>query len=491
MTARRLAVFVLLLSVVSAACGARLSDEQRTAAIGAKAGGSGGGGTEAAAGSLTDTGAADTGDGSTGGDAGGASGGSSGSPSAGPSAATPSGGSGGSGSSGQSGAAAKCKAGSDTSDPGITNKQVTIAVASDITGPSPGLFKSTHEAVQSYANYVNSTGGVCGRSLKVLKLDTKTDSGGNRAAILDACNKAFALVGSMSAFDDGGAQAIDDCKIPDISAIPTSPERVGAEWAYPVFPNRQDLLAVGQSTYIKNNFGDPVIKKAAILWLNATVTRNNAQARQKAWESVGFDFVYEKEVQVLEANYTPYVQDMKDQGVEYVTMVADNNSISRLVKAAKQQGWSPKVWDWDSVAYDPGFLELAGDAAEGNYVFVNTKMLEESGANAEMALYSDWLAKSAPGSEADYFGIYAWSATAMFVETMVGLGPDPTRQALLDKLKATASWDGHTIHGAQKVGSKTPTTCFMYMQIKGGKFVRAYPEAANSLDCDLAGHAKV
>lgn len=484
MAFRKVAV-LLCLALVAAACGARLSPDQRAAGIRALAGAGEATGDVATGDVTTDVATgdlgADTGDAGTGAaTGGGATGG-----------GATSGGGTGSGGAASGAAATKCKPGTGTSDPGINTKQVTIAVASDITGPSPGLFKSTHEAVQAYANYINSTGGVCGRQLKPLKLDTKTESGGNRAAVLDACNKAFALVGSMSAFDDGGAQAVDDCKIPDITAIPTSPERVNAQWTYPVFPSRQDLLAVGTPTYIKNTFGDEVIKKAAILWLNATVTRNNANARRKAWESVGFEFVYPKEVQVLEANYTPFVQDMKDAGVQYVTMVADNNSISRLLKAAKQQGWSPKVWDWDSVAYDPGFVELAGDAAEGNYVFVSTKMLEEASGNPEMALYVDWLNKTAPGAEPDFFGLYAWSSATLFVDHMRALGPDPSRAALLEKLKGTSSWDGHGLHGAQQVGAKTSTTCLLYMQIKGGKFVRSYPQGANTLDCNLAGHAKV
>jgi len=396
-----------------------------------------------------------------------------------------------SGSRGGSGSTAeKCRPGEATSV-GVTPKEITIAVVSDITGPSPGLFKSTHQAVQAYASKVNSEGGICGRALKVLKLDARTESGGNRAAVLDACNQAFAMVGSMSAFDDGGAAEVDNCKIPDVTAIPTSPQRVNAQSTYPVFPNRQDLIPLGSPTYIKNTFGDEVVKKAAVLYLNATVTRGNALARRDAWETIGFDFVYEREVQVFEANYTPFVQDMKDQGVQYVTMVADTNSIARLLKAAKAQGFQPKVWDWDSVAYDPGFLELAGDAAEGSYVFVNTKMVEEASGNPEMALYAEWLSKSAPGAEPTYFGLYAWSAAALFVEEMRALGPSPTRQALLDKLKGATSWDGHGIHGVHNVGAKTPSTCFLYMRVQGGKFVRSYPQAANTLDCDLAGRAQL
>ena len=79
-------------------------------------------------------------------------------------------------------------------------------------------------------------------------------------------------------------------------------------------------------------------------------------ARKEAWESAGFRFVYESEVQVLEANYTRFVQEMRDRGVQYVTMVSDYQSIVRLQKSMKQQGYVPKIRSWDSVAYDAGYL---------------------------------------------------------------------------------------------------------------------------------------
>lgn len=500
----RFVAFWALIALVATACGARLSEDERVAAIQHEVGSGGGGGsggdsqqsgsTPGAGGGTT--GAADAG--ASSGSAVGSGGSAVAVPDAGgtsPDAATaaPSGGSqtgsGGDQSPGgnqnQATEEDTCTPGGD-SDVGISGSEIRVATIADVTGPSPGLFKSAHQAVQAYANFVNSNGGVCGRGLAVDALDAKTDSGGNRAAVLDACNKDFALVGSMSAFDDGGAQAIDDCGIPDITSIPTSPERISAEWAYPVFPNRQDMLGVGGPTFIAQKFPDAV-KKAGILWLNAAVTRSNAEARKNAWRSVGFDFIYEQEVQVLEANYTPFVLDMMDAGVEYVTMVADQNSIDRLLDAAGQQGFEP-VWDWDSVAYDPGFITLTEGTAEGSWVFINASMFEESGGNPEMASYLEWLERSFPGAEPDYFGQYAWSAAALFVEKVRELGPEPTRAALRDALKKVKSWDGNGMHGPHNVGDKIPTTCFMYMQIKNDQFVRQHPNGANTHDCDLAGH---
>ena len=102
---------------------------------------------------------------------------------------------------------------------------------------------------------------------------------------------------------------------------------------------------------------------------------------------------------MLEANYTRFVQEMRSRGVQYVTMVADFQNIVRLQKAMKQQGYIPKVRDWDSVAYDPDYLK-EGDAVEGSYIFLNNAMFEEATSNPEMKLYTEWLQRAVPGRDA-------------------------------------------------------------------------------------------
>jgi ABC-type branched-subunit amino acid transport system substrate-binding protein len=217
-----------------------------------------------------------------------------------------------------------------------------------------------------------------------------------------------------------------------------------------------------------------------VLFLNQAVTRSNALARKKAWESVGFRFIYEAEVQVLEANYTRFVQEMRDRGVQYVTMVSDYQSLVRLQKAMKQQGYTPKVRSWDSVAYDGGYLKES-TVVEGSQVFINTAMIEEAASNNEMQLYTQWLQRASPGAVPDYFGIHTWSAFRLFQKLAAEIGPDLTRAKLLAALKATKEWGANGMHAPHQTGAKTPSTCNVTLVAKGGKFQRLAP--ASGFDC--------
>lgn len=477
MGTRRAATF-LVVALLSGACGARLTQEQRLAAVsqGGIRGTSGSGSLDEAGSELTsgvEGGTEASLAGGAGGSGGAASGGAG--PGGGLNAAAPAGGNGG------------------ATDVGVTATQITIANLSDISGPSPGLFKTAQQAMAALTAYANNEGGLYGRKLKLNLIDSKTDAGANNAGALDACANAFALVGSMSAFDDGGAQTIDKCGIPDLSAIPVNAARQLAKNTYGAFPNRPDMIAVGQANYIKEKNPD-ASKKAAIFWLNGAVTRSQAMRVVETWESVGFSFhdangnLRGYETQAVEPNYCPYVVSMRNQGVDYVTSVSDYQSIVRFLQAIRQcgGGWNPKVKDWNSVIYSPGFIKLAGQDAEDSLVYLNTALFEERANNPEMQLYLKWLNKVAPGAEPDYFGLYAWSAGRLFLKAAQAAGPKLTRAALFEQIRKIHDWTSNGLHAPQDVGSKVPTTCFLYAKVSGGKFTRLEP-AGGGFSCDRGG----
>jgi ABC-type branched-subunit amino acid transport system substrate-binding protein len=469
----KLTVLAILavLALVSTACGSRLTKQERENAIAALTRGGGGGG------SSTTTGGDTTTTGTTGTTGGSTSGGSS-------TTTTGGGGSSGGTSDGGGGVVSSpvgtCAKATKGGQTGLTATNIKIATLADISGVQPGLFQSAWDGAKAAAAYINSTGGICGRQVVPDLLDSKTDSGGNRAAMEQACANDFAVAGSMSAFDDGSAQPGQACGIPDMTAITTNRAKYNATDVFPAFPNSGPWIGTSSAKYIAKAY-PTAIKHAAILWLNQAVAVTNANARIKAWTSVGFNFVYKQEVQVLQASYTSFISDMKNRGVQYVTFVGDFQNIVRMQQSMKQQNWFPKVRDWDSVAYNPQYLQTDPQAVEGSFVFVNNAMIEEANTNPEMKLYLTWLQRAAPGSVPDYFGIYAWSAYRLFQKIATGIGPDITRAKVLAALKATSTWNDYGMHGPQQTGAKKPTVCNLYMQVKNDKFVRMWP--ASGFDC--------
>lgn len=379
------------------------------------------------------------------------------------------GGGGGSGGSAVSGVKAGSCAGFKNGD-GISSDTITLANVSDVSGPVPGLFTSAQQAAKAYAAYFNSTSSVCGRKLKVVNLDSQTNSVGDQQAATSACSSAFAMVGSMSAFDDGGAQTVAGCGIPDLRAITTTPQREASPVTFGTDSINPPQVTTVQYTYLKSTAGD-AYQHAGIIYLDAGAAIPNAIADKKTAEAVGYHFVYDQSVAVTTFNYASYAAQIANAGVKFLQYVGAYQYAIRLLQALQQQ--NVKVtFLMDSVAYDPAFIASGGSAVNGTYAFVNTALLEEASSNAEMQTYLKWLHQVAPSGVPSFFGIYAWGAMKLFTQLAVQLGGQLSRSTLLNAIKGVHDFNANHLFTDQDVGGKKTPPCQAMIQLENGKWVR-------------------
>jgi ABC-type branched-subunit amino acid transport system substrate-binding protein len=376
-------------------------------------------------------------------------------------------------------------------DIGVTPTEIRLGTVSDVSGVVPGLATSTFQAMQAVAAYINSQGGICGRTVAPDLFDDQTNGAGNKSATQDACGRDFALVGSFSAFDDAGAPVVDQMRCPDMSAFTTTAARGESNpYTFAIYPNRPDYFVIASANHLKHARPD-VVRNAAILYLNVGVAAANARARIKAYTDAGFQFVYQQAVAIVEPNYTPYVIAMRDHNppVKFFTMVADTQSIVRVLQAMDQQDWYPDVMQFDLQVYSPTFLQLAQGTAEGVQFWINHVIFEEASANPELQLYEEWLQRVTPGAVPDTFGLFAWSAGRLFQRLATSIGPNLTRAKLVSALKGVSAWDGHGLHPAENVAARLPSPCELFGVVKNGAFVRQYP--SGGFDCSDGGLVRV
>jgi ABC-type branched-subunit amino acid transport system substrate-binding protein len=434
------------LCLALSACGSALTPQQRADVLGAPGGGGQGSGSGGGTATVAPGAGGSDGSGGTGGGTGGSGG----------------------------GAPVQCQGTGGATDTGVTANKIKIANVSDVSGPVQGLFESAQQAVKAYVGYVNSTGGVCGRTLDLMALDSRTDSRGDQEGTAQACSQAFALIGSVSAYDQGGAATASGCGIPDLRAVTVTIQRQQVAVSYGVNSNKINYQSSAVADYFKGKYPDAA-SKAAFLYLNSEVTKQNETSFVKAFTSRGFTFVYEQAIDIADFNYAPYVVQMKDRGVRYVQWLGSNQHAVRLLQAMKQQGFKPDVFVMDPVAYDANFVKQAGDAAEGVTVFTNTALLEEAGNNGELQLYRSWLARVAPGAVPDYFGFYAWGAAKLFVELAAKIGPNLTRKSLLEAVSGVHDYIANGLFSPQDVGGRRTAKCWAFIRLQGGRWAREAP----------------
>jgi len=352
---------------------------------------------------------------------------------------------------------------------GITDTTITIANASDISGPVPGLMQAGQDAVRAYAAYFNATSDICGRKLEVLLLDSRTDAAADQLAYTKACDESFAAVGSMSAFDSGGAATAQACGLPDLRSASASLERSRCTTCFGAMSLKANEFENAVPDWIKANHPAGV-KKAAYVWINAGAVPANANYQADAMEQRGLKFLIRQGIDISEFNYAPYVQELKDAGIEYVQFLGSSAHAVRMAQAMQQQGYKPDLFMMSQPMYEQGYIEQAGAAAEDTHIFITHVPFEEASRSPEVSLYLAWLQQVNPSAKPTSYGLFAWSAARLFVEQATALGGKLSRPALIASLKQVKNWTANDAHGPQNVGAKRTGECWRFIKVDGGRW---------------------
>lgn len=341
---------------------------------------------------------------------------------------------------------------------GVTDSTITIANASDISGFVPGLFAEAQLAVKAYVKYFNTAQSICGRKLALLPLDSRLDAGGDKQAAATACAKAFAMVGSEAAFDNGGTSTVTRCGLPDLRTNTLSQERHDSPVTFATNALSVNMQPAAVADYFVKKYPEAV-KNAAFLYLNAGASSASATPEIKAWASRGFTWVYTQPVDPFETNYTTFVLNLKKKNVKYVQFIGDHASSARLAQAMAAQNYRPELFVLDPSGYDVNYLRQGGPGTNGTRIFINSALFEEADDNAELQRYVGWLEEVDSGANPTYFGMFAWAAARLFTETATKLGGKLDRASFIAALKQVNNWDGHGLFAPQNIGSKQTNGC--------------------------------
>ena len=429
--------------------------------------------------------AAGSGSGSTGGSG---SAGGSGSGSSGGSGSGGSGSGGGGGVAGTGSASAGLAVGSCAgfkNGPGITNTTITIGNASDISGPVPGLFTAAQQGVKAYVAYFNATSNICGRKLQLVTQDSQTSGSGDQVGYQNLCQSSFAAVGSMSAFDSGGAQTAQGCGLPDIRTAITTNERAACSTCYAAQGSNAAFYENAPFTYFFNKY--PGIKAhVAVVYLNAGGAAENAATQKAVAQKLGATNVDMEQIGVSDLSYDSYVQSMKSKGIQYVIFTGPYQDTVKLQQSFKTNGFAPKAFVQDPTIYDPAYVQQANSAGVGNgtYVYSNFLPFSLASTNREMSTYLAWLQQVAPGANPTFYGVFAWSAAALFVRQALALGGRLNRASLVAAIRGVNNWTDNGMTAPQNVGGKINGSCWRIIQLVNGRWNNTAP-----YQCDGVTHS--
>ena len=372
-------------------------------------------------------------------------------------------------------------------DVGVTADEIRIGNVSTLSGPVPGLFRGAVIGTQAVVAYQNSLGGIHGRRIVLEVRDDQLDAGQNRAVTKDLLDKVFAFAGSFQVYDDASADDVGKSGIPDVTPALSGARRRLAN-NFNIAPAEEGGTQLGPFNYYKSKFPEE-IKAVGTLWGDVPISKASQLANEAAGTSVGFNFIYSRGYQPTETDFTADVVRMRQQGVRIVYLAgSEPKTLARIANAMRQQSFNVPIITMN-IGYDPSLNALAGEALEGMYTTMAWSMfVGEDAANvAEVRLMNQWLQKVKPGYAPDLYALFGWASGRLLFKAMDQVGPHLTRTAVNDALRNSGTFDANQLLAPADPGKKVPPTCIVVTILRRGRFERI-DTPPTGFRCDLGGY---
>lgn len=374
------------------------------------------------------------------------------------------------------------------SAPGVTATTITVGQVDTLSGPVPGLFLGAKDGTLAYLDYVNSHGGVDGRKL-VLQADDDQFSASQYAIdTAQLVKTSFALVGGFSLFDNAGTPAVVAAKIPDVTPTLTA-SRATNPYNYASDPLVVGGAITGPYQWIKKHFGDAYLH-VGVIDTDVSTAEIQSQAVYSAMQSIGYKIVANFQVTPFTTNFLPDVLKFESAGVQLVYVVGMAvNQVADLAQNMHQQGFVPKFFGTNGVAYDSSYIPDAGQAANGTYDTQQSAMYlgEDAKAVPAVALFDKWMKKVNPSGHIDTYALYGWSSAQLFVQALRAAGPDPTRAGLFAQLNKITSFNASGLTATGNPAQKLPEECWILTEVVDGRWKRVPPDPKTGFVCSPTG----
>ncbi len=354
-------------------------------------------------------------------------------------------------------------------EPGISKDEILLGTSYAQTGTSSGYYSSYFAGAQAYFSYLNSQGGIYGRKINLITFDDQgvapRAAQGVRQLIVD--DKVFALFSSANstAAHKIAATSAQIAKrgVPDVFPILGSSEfRDSKKYSttFVLAPSAQQEARVIAS-FIKDEFPN--------LGFNATVPNDDLGLEVKsAWESIGFSVskytstvlpdgpipkVDEKTGAILLTSRIKNSSDRFQSSSPFIARSEAVSSINRLIEIPKA--------NWANT-YAALYLPLPSDTNDEFVTFFNKIFLTYI-----------------PGQVIDAKTIEGANAAYVFAQALTAVGPQITRQKLIDFLRAkgnTLSHAGYTPlnFGADLTANKASLYFAKFDGVTWSRYSRSY-----------------
>jgi ABC-type branched-subunit amino acid transport system substrate-binding protein len=352
-------------------------------------------------------------------------------------------------------------------DQGVTDTSIDVGTFADPTNTlRPGLLQELFDAGTAFTAWCNEAGGINGRKITLTKHDTHLLEGQQR--MVEACATDFMEVGGGSALDGGLVDTRVNCKLPQIPGFVNDPKAQAAPLQAEAQTQYAEYLGITHFQRIKAMYPD-AIKHFGFLLAPITSSGRPFNERLKdALTPLGYNFVYDAATPAPPTpvdNWRPYVEAMRDAGVEVFEYRGEPENMGQLERAMADVGYYPKVIILEANNYDEKLIN-GNDAIKDTWILNADYPFENAKDNPPTQQFLDIMQKEIPGWKPAALAVNSFSAWLLFAVSAKACGSNLTRDCVLKNALAQHDWTGGGLHATNNADPTQPPTtgCGVLMQ---------------------------
>jgi ABC-type branched-subunit amino acid transport system substrate-binding protein len=369
--------------------------------------------------------------------------------------------------------------GDTTATRGVSTKSVNLALFNDANNTvEPGLDIEFVQMAQAFATWCNASGGIDGRKIAI---DNRDAGFFNAAQVTSqACRSDFMAVGGGMVLDGPAVPVREACGLGQIPAITVSNASQTASLQVSPGGISNDVWTAGYFRTLAKLYPSAV-KKAGFGAQNDQDILEPELKWRFAAQKLGWKTVSWQEPPLSVVDWTPYVQQAQDRGVEAL-WPPDAQNIAPYVQAMNTLGYNPTFMILGTQFYDAATIDAAAQHKfPKTYVELQTWPLEMASANPSTEQMVKVLHTYGRGDPVDFNDQESINALLLWAKAATSCGTALSVSCVLQDAAAQRNWDAGGIAApVARLGLSTnnpgPSPCFVLLQVRPHKFV--YDKAA-------------
>lgn len=354
--------------------------------------------------------------------------------------------------------------------PALAQDGYKFGLALPLTGGQALYGQDQVKAAQWAVEDINKAGGINGKKLEMIVLDTQADPQVGITAVnrLVQVERVPVFVTGFSQVVKAVAPIANDNKVVELSVGANSPNTAQlGDYVYTTYP-LADIDVVALTKYATKEMGR---KKAAVLYINNETGSVAAEIYRKSFIEQGGQVVAFEAYDPKATDFTGQILKARSAQPDIVHIHGLVSDTPQVIAQMRQLGISQTITSYAAI-YNPRLIESLGPAAEGVIV---TSLAPGPEQDPQVKAYVErWKKEAGREPNGLPYTQYLYDAPFLVADVFKSLdkkGVKATGEAFRTEMLAIRSFDSPVTGKTEIEASHTVKKPVYLMQVKGGKWV--------------------